>query len=61
MCSGAPCRLVSCYFLKLLLVWVIGNAQYGSAEFPVWKGWALAAALSSTGYAMCLVHHQLFW
>lgn len=52
---------MSCVFLKFFLVWVIGNATHGSAEFPVWQGWAWAAALSATGFTQCLLHHQLFW
>jgi hypothetical protein len=55
------CRLVACVFLKYFLVWVIGNSTHGSAAFPVWQGWAWAGALSATGYAQCLMHHQLFW
>lgn len=47
--------------LKLFLEWIIGFNASGYGAFPVWKGWAIAAGLGSTGYLMCLVHHQLFW
>ncbi len=47
--------------LKLFLEWIIGYNAAGYAAFPAWKGWAIAAGLGSTGYLMCLVHHQLFW
>ena len=47
--------------LKLFLVWVIGNYTSGSAEYPPWKGWAIAAGLGLTGYSMTLLHHQIFW
>lgn len=55
------CRVASCVLLKLFLEWIIGNNVAGYAAFPAWKGWVIAAALGSTGYFMCLVHHQLFW
>lgn len=55
------CRVASCVLLKLFLEWIIGYNAVGYAEFPLWKGWAIAAGLGSTGYLMCLVHHQLFW
>ena len=42
-------------------MWVIGNYARGNAEFPVWKGWAIAAGLGGTGYVMTLLHHQIFW
>ena len=58
-CLG--CRIASCMILKLFLMWVIGNYASGDAEFPVWKGWAIAAGLGGTGYVMTLLHHQIFW
>lgn len=58
-CLG--CRIASCVILKLFLVWVIGNYASGDAEYPVWKGWAIAAGLGGTGYVMTLLHHQIFW
>ncbi|BDA43779.1 probable cystic fibrosis transmembrane conductance regulator [Coccomyxa sp. Obi] len=54
-------RVASCVLLKLFLEWIIGFNAAGYAAFPAWKGWAIAAGLGSTGYLMCLVHHQLFW
>jgi len=30
-------------------------------DYPLYLGWALAAALGCTGYVLCLIHHQLFW
>lgn len=59
-CAGT-CRVASCVLLKLFLEWIIGYNAAGYAAFPAWKGWAIAAGLGSTGYLMCLVHHQLFW
>ena len=55
------CRIASCVILKLFLIWVIGNYASGNSEYPVWKGWAIAAGLGGTGYVMTLLHHQIFW
>ena len=59
--TALGCRIGSCVILKLFLIWVIGNYASGDSEYPVWKGWAIAAGLGGTGYVMTLLHHQIFW
>ena len=54
-------RLVSAVLLRQFINWLVGVSANGPANYPVWKGWVLAAALGSTGYILCLIHHQLFW
>ena len=52
---------MSAVLLRQFINWLVGVSASGPANYPVWKGWALAAALGSTGYILCLIHHQLFW
>ncbi len=54
-------RLASAVLLRQFINWLVGVSTSGPANYPVWKGWVLAAVLGSTGYILCLIHHQLFW
>jgi len=56
------CRLASAVLLRHFIGWLVGVNLHGlGGDYPLYLGWALAAALGCTGYVLCLIHHQLFW
>jgi hypothetical protein len=55
-------RLASAVLLRHFIGWLVGVNLHGlGGDYPLYQGWALAAALGCTGYVLCLIHHQLFW
>lgn len=53
------CRLLAPVLLRGLLTWL--RAPDKSAVGGVGKGWMWVVLFGLTGYALTLIHHQLFW
>lgn len=52
-------RLLGPVILRQFLIWLQDYNDGNTNE--QWQGWMLAVALGSTGLAMAILHHQLFW